>query len=279
MSVDLEAASVLAPSEQEGFVWLRRDQCAEQGKLLAHQYRSAEPFPHAVLTNFLPKAILRRVLDEFPKHEPGRFSDAQSKLKTGYQLEKITSPYVNSLINALNSAAFLTFLEEMTGIEGLVSDPYQVGGGLHETLHGGHLSIHADFNMHSILKLKRRLNLILFLNEDWEADFGGYLELWSKDMSKCCEKVSPDIGTAVIFNTDSDSFHGHPDPLNCPSDRTRRSLALYYYTADTSFDSDQFSLTTDFQVRPNSADRINVKNKTIKVLKSITPPLIYNLFK
>ncbi len=264
---------------RDGYSRLDRQECVERGKELAAQYQSASPYPHAVLTNFLSEEVLKRIVDEFPPHEPGRFSDAQSNLKTGYQLEKITSPYINSVINALNSAAFLDFLQELTGIKGLISDPYQEGGGLHETRRGGHLSIHADFNMHPDLKLKRRLNLILFLNENWEDEFGGHLELWSRDMSQCCKKVRPDIGSAVIFNTDEDAFHGHPDPLTCPDDRTRRSIALYYYSADATLVSDQLYRTTNFRIRPGSSDKVDVSNSLRHLAKDLCPPILFKLFK
>ncbi len=274
-----EKSPTISVLQSDGFFWLDRQQSAERGRNLSQQYQTAEPFPHAVFTDFLSADVLRRINAEFPVYELGKFSDAQSRLKTGYQLEKITSTYINGVINALNSAAFLEFLEELTGIKGLMSDPYQVGGGLHETRRGGHLSIHADFNMHPRLKLKRRLNLILFLNENWEADFGGDLELWSKDMSRCCKKVPPRIGTAVIFNTDADSFHGHPDPLTCPDDRTRRSIALYYYTADPILNSTQLSRTTNFQVRPGTHDRVNMGTKFRNIVKDICPPFIYRIIK
>src|SRR5206468_2179145 len=98
-----------------------------------------------------------------------------------------------------------------TGIPGLMPDPYFEGGGLHETKRGGHLGIHADFNIHSQLKVERRLNLLIYLNENWDKTFGGELELWNKDMKECAVRVAPIFGRAVIFNTDLDSFHGHPE--------------------------------------------------------------------
>ena len=149
----LSHPAALTTHSVDNFVRLDSDECKALGTKLHDQYCSAEPFPHIVLEDFLPRETLRRMLAEFPEPEPGRFADAFSKLKTGYQLDKIKSPYINAVINALNSAPFLDFLVNMTGIQGLMADPYQVGGGLHETRRGGHLSIHADFNMHPSLKV------------------------------------------------------------------------------------------------------------------------------
>lgn len=279
MDAMIETKSLLRLEERQGFLALDRAQCVGVGKELAASYQSAVPFPHAVLESFLAEDLLTRVAAEFPPPAPGRFDDAQSRFKTGYQLDRIESPLINALINALNSHAFLDFLVEMTGIKGLMGDPYQLGGGLHETRRGGHLSIHADFNMHPRLKLKRRLNLILFLNRDWDPAFGGALELWARDMSACRASVLPEIGRAVIFNTDADSFHGHPDPLTCPKDRTRRSLAMYYYAADAELESTQMSRTTDFRVRPGSHDKPDVKTKARHLLRDLTPPMLWRMFK
>lgn len=244
----------------------------ELGRELHREYVSNNPFPHIVIEDFLPNSLLKDVVKEFPQRDAGKFSDSHSKLKTGYQLEKIESPLINSLINSLNSSQFLGFLEEMTGIKGLLPDPHQVGGGLHETARGGHLSIHADFNIHPRLKLHRRMNLILFLNDNWQKEYGGALELWRTDMSACEKSVYPLIGRAVIFNTTDDAYHGHPDPLSCPEGVYRRSLALYYYTVPDGENTIR-PHSTLFQVRPNSKDE-RQKRGWKQFLKEAVSPIL-----
>lgn len=267
----------LNPTIQSDLIRFDRDECQKLGKSLQEKYTSNSPFPHIVLDDFLPKDLLRRVLADFPKREPGKFSDAHSRLKTGYQLEKIESPFITNLIDALNSSQFMEFLEEMTGIKGLFPDPHQTGGGLHETARGGHLSIHADFNLHPKLRAHRRMNLILFLNEGWQESYGGALELWKTDMSACEKAVLPVIGRAVVFNTNSDSYHGHPDPLNCPDEVFRRSLALYYYSVpeDAHMIKEH---TTLFQVRPGSPDE-RQRADWHRLARDFLPPVLYRLLR
>ena len=260
-------APVLDLKRPDGFFELDRKAMKELGSSLAQAYRSASPFPHIVFENFIDRDILREVDRQFPQVEKGRFSDAHSQLKTGYTLEKIRSAYIHDLFAALNSAAFLNFLEKMTGIEGLVSDPRFVGGGLHETRRGGHLSIHADFNTHPMMRLRRRLNLILFLNEDWNPEWGGALELWNRAMTRCEHAVVPEIGRAVIFNTDSNSYHGHPDPLECPPEVTRRSIALYYYTVPEGL---RIPHTTVWKKRPGTNDKpVSLTERTNYVIRHL----------
>ena len=233
-----------------------KKQCEELGRALTDSYRSAHPFPHIVIDDFLDPEILRQVLADFPSSKDKSYFDRdQERLKFQYHPAEIDSGITRNLFAELNSEAFLAFLQELTGIDGLIADPHFEGGGLHETKNGGHLGVHADFNVHGVLKVERRLNLLIYLNEDWDEDFGGRLELWEKDMSRSAVSVSPEFNRAVIFSTDLDSFHGHPDPLRCPPDRSRRSIATYYYTSPEDGVAALPHRTTNFRVRPGSADK------------------------
>ena len=254
-------------------VSLDREECLRLGRELHGEYVSNRPYPHIVIDNLFPVAALRRVVNEFPQREAGRFADQHSNLKTGYQMEKIGSPYITGFLNALNSSQFIGLLEELTGIRGLLTDPHFAGGGLHETARGGHLSIHADFNIHPTLRVRRRMNLILFLNQGWKEEYGGHLELWEKDMSACSKRILPVLGRAVVFNTESDSYHGHPDPTTNPDSIFRRSIALYYYTAPDGLE--ERSRTTVFKVRPGTADKApSYKHQLREFVHDLTPPLV-----
>jgi hypothetical protein len=228
-------------------------ECRAAGAGLHAAYASAEPFPHVVIEELLDRDWLRSLLPGFPDPQGKRFFDRdQERFKYQVAPHEIDDARLRRLLAEINGSAFLAFLEALTGIEGLVADPDYLGGGLHETRSGGHLSIHADFNLHPKMKLERRLNLLLYLNEDWPTDWGGDLELWDREMKACRVRVAPLLGTAVIFNTDADSYHGHPEPLACPPHRARRSIATYYYTAPRAPSPVR---TTRFQRRPGTGDR------------------------
>lgn len=170
---------MLHTSRTDGYLTLREEECLQLGQSLSHQYRAASPFPHVVIDDFLDSDVLRGVLTDFPDSKGKKFFDRdQERLKFQYSPQELHSGLIRNLLSELNSQTFLQFLQELTGIEGLVSDPYFEGGGLHETKRGGHLGVHADFNVHGRLKLERRLNLLIYLNDDWLDDYGGELELW-----------------------------------------------------------------------------------------------------
>jgi hypothetical protein len=222
--------------------WFDSDRLLRAGMALHERYDAAEPFPHIVLEDFLPPERVDAILEAFPAPDSSYWStknqpDSKKQDTTpDYVAELKMPPAIREAMWQFNSSLFLFFLHHLTGIRGLTGDPWLYGGGIHQILPGGLLKIHADFNIHEFTGLLRRINVLVYLNKDWQDDWGGHLELWDTDMSRCVRRVAPKAGTCVIFNTSSTSYHGHPDPLRCPPGETRKSLAFYYYTIDPDFD-------------------------------------------
>lgn len=267
--------SVLTVAETNGLKLFEEENCKAVGDALSDKYRNASPFPHIVIDDFIDPDLLRKVIAEFPSREGvGFFDRDQERFKYQFHPNICDGPTTKQLFAELNGQAFLTFLEHLTGITGLISDPYFAGGGLHETRRGGHLGVHADFNVHKRMKLVRRINVLIYLNEDWSEDFGGKLELWDRSMKACEVSVSPMFGRCVIFNTDLDSYHGHPDPLQCPDDRTRRSIATYYYTSPEDGLASVPSRTTNFKARPNKGEKRDMRVALAHLVDDWMPPAI-----
>ena len=198
-------------------------------------YQTNAPFPNIYIDNFFNPDFLRSVLAEFPtlkeKDKETIYYSNPNEKKHATKGEYSFGPNTRKLVHFLNSQPFLEFLQEFTGIkEALIPDPYFEGGGFHQIKPGGFLKLHVDFHKHRKMNLDRRLNLLIYLNEDWKEEYGGHFELWEKDMSKSVVRISPLFNRIAMFSTTGDSWHGHPDELTCPPDRSRKSLALYYYT-------------------------------------------------
>ena len=246
----------------------------ELGAQYAAQYQSGEPYHHICLDNFLPMDVINKVradLDSLP--DAGRsFDAAQERFKSQYNPDRLPD-YSRHLFQAFNSRAFILFLEEMTGIKGLIPDPYFVGAGIHKTLTGGHLDIHADFNVHKQMRVERRLNILIYLNPEWKAEYGGSFEVWSKDMSTKMASFAPTENRMCCFSTGSDTFHGNPEPVNHPDGLPRQSIALYYYTA--TWDSSRVEHSTLFKPRPGSSDQSEARAKREKALQNVLPPFVF----
>jgi hypothetical protein len=244
-------------------------------------YAQAEPFPHAVLDDFLPEGVARRLVDEFPPPaEISRHHESPSEHNKHQWSDEAGLPdFTRHVVWAFNSAAFVRFLTELTGINGLITDPTLCGGGLHLIRRGGWLGVHADFPRHKALDVERRLNVLLFLNSVWEPSWGGTLELWAHDMSACVQRIEPVWNRCVIFNVTDRSFHGHPTPLACPDDVYRRSLALYYYSSGRpAGETVQRPNTTIFRRRPGTADLDNrIVLRVVHYLRKFIPPILIDL--
>jgi Rps23 Pro-64 3,4-dihydroxylase Tpa1-like proline 4-hydroxylase len=215
-------------------------------------YAAASPFPHAVIDGLFPDDVLDRVAEEFPAPDSEiwrKFEHAHSK-KLALMDEERMPPTTRQLLYQLNGGAFVSYLEQLTGIDGLVSDPHFEGGGIHQIPRGGRLEVHADFNWHARLRLDRRLNVLVYLNRGWRDEYGGNLELWTRDMSRCEVRIAPVFNRCVVFSTTDFSYHGHPHPLACPEGMSRKSIALYYYTNGRPADERSEAHSTLYQQRP-----------------------------
>jgi Rps23 Pro-64 3,4-dihydroxylase Tpa1-like proline 4-hydroxylase len=224
---------------------------------LADRYLSADPFPHIVIDNFLPESFARELHAGFPDSQGTdwiRFKDNES-LKLGSREAALDGP-VRDALEQFNAAPTLSFVEQISGIQGLIPDPYFFGGGLHQIERGGFLKVHADFNTYERLHLDRRINLLVYLNPDWKEEYGGHLELWDREMTRPVQRILPIYNRCVIFSTTDHAYHGHPVPLTCPEGMTRKSIAMYYYTAGRPTNEQAAPHSTLYQMRPADRQRL-----------------------
>lgn len=217
-------------SERKSFFGFR-EYSPESVDRLAAEFKHARPFPHLVLEDFLNLAP-GELAGTFPKPDWPHWNRRQDFYQSGKMYCRDTDliqPLLSSMLHELSAPPFLEFLESITRTVGIIPDPYYEGGGLHCSGPGGVLMPHTDFHYYERLKLYRRLNLLLYLNPEWEESFGGCFELWEKGADAPAKLVVPKWGTCVIFRTDDQSVHGFSTPIK--QDHWRRSIALYYYSS------------------------------------------------
>ena len=207
-----------------------------------HAYQAAAPFPHAVLDNIFPHQVLEQLSREIPEavdsdHCAAARTRGMCHRKQSVQYRKSAindeadmGPATRQVFAFFKSSLWVQFLQNLTGVKALVADPHFRGSGVHMTAPGGSLDVHADFNRYQHYAMRRRVNTFLFLNDDWPRAFGGDLELWNFNMSRCVQRIAPLRGRYVVFSSTDFSYHGHPQPLAAPAGRMRRSLALYYFS-------------------------------------------------
>ena len=244
-------------------------------------YIKAKPFPHVVFDNFFDPDIVDRVLAEFPKPGAIRWQkfDSAEEIKLASAAEASFGPVTRLFMYHLNSYTFLDFIGKVTGIDNLIPDPRFEGGGLHQIVPGGKLGVHADFNRHRDYGLDRRLNLLLYLNKDWRQEYGGELQLWDRDMKQCEAKVLPIFNRVMIFGTTDFTYHGHPDPLQCPEGMTRKSLALYYFSNGRPAEEVTGEHSTLFRARDPKDLRPTFKQRLRKLTDDCIPPIVLRRFR
>ncbi|MFN3880724.1 MAG: 2OG-Fe(II) oxygenase [Nitrincola lacisaponensis] len=217
--------------------------------------QNAKPFPHFCIDNFLKEDFAEKVYSSFPEyHESvkiGReFKAVNEKKKIQVTDYELFPPEIKQLSDLLASDDFLKMLSYVTGIDDLVADMDLIGGGIHQTDRGGHLDVHIDFNYVKTKDLHRRLNLLLYFNKDWKEEYGGYLDLWDKDVKVRHGYFAPVFNRLCGFVTSDISYHG-VTPIKCPPGVVRQSFATYYYTKEAPEGWTGEKHSTIFKPRPD----------------------------
>lgn len=217
-------------------VWKPRNSCREL-KMdifgnwnIIDDFQSGVPYPHVIIHNFFKDDIFQSIISQFghPEIDSG-WVKYWNPLEKKYALNLFSDkPIVQKVFNELQSEEFIDRLKQITRIPDLQTDPHMHGAGLHYHPTNGKLDMHLDYSIHPISKLERRVNLIIYINNVWQEEWGGALELWDNDFTKCVKKVFPMPNTAVLFQTSDISYHGIPRPIECPENIGRQSLAIYY---------------------------------------------------
>jgi 2OG-Fe(II) oxygenase superfamily len=204
-------------------------------KELLDDYRDAQPFPHLVMDNLFPGEIVDSILEELPPEASEKWVHQRyeltikSNLRSAVDLEE----HGYAFASMLHSAAFLYFLTEITGIKALLPDPYLGGAGYHVMQEGGKFEVHADRNTDYHCGLRRRLAMLVYLNKAWRPEFGGQLELWDQDGTRCEKVIEPIFNRTVIFEIADSNFHA-VRPVASGSGTVRKSFAAYFHTAEGS---------------------------------------------
>jgi hypothetical protein len=231
-------------------------------------YAEAEPFPHVVIDGLFALDGLRRVASEMPSRSQHGWTtwDTSYEWKHVFDQPEHFGPSARQLCDELNSSEFVRFLERLTGIDALVPDPHLTAAGYFQVERAGFLNVHVDFARNPKLFLVRRVNVLVYLNEDWEASWGGQLELWSSMDSGPVVEVVPRMNRMVVFST-PDAHHGHPKPVTAPEGQSRLCFSAYYFTSPDAADAPHSRKGVLFSER-------EVDSPVVAVGRKLAPPLV-----
>jgi len=206
---------------------------------LRESFQAAKPFRHVAIDDFLEVSACEALLRDFPAFSDRYAGDEHGGVGRKAVVERAAtiSRFYKSFHDYINSPAFLDAISALTGIEGLIADPTLFGGGTHENLAGQGLNVHVDFNIDERRMLHRRVNLLIYLNKEWDDAWGGAIELHSDPFNPLVDEVKsylPLFNRAVLFETNEYSWHGFRR-IVLPPDKahlSRKSFAIYLYTKD-----------------------------------------------
>lgn len=246
------------------------------------QVQQAEAFPHFCMDNFLKADFAEEVYNAYPSYSDAQKVGKEFKAVNEKKKIQITDssqfpPAIKKLNDLLADEEFVAMLRHVFDIPTLEADPELVGGGIHQTDTGGRLDVHVDFNYLKGRNLHRRINLLLYFNKDWQESYGGYLDLWDKDVKKRVGYFEPKFNRLCGFETSEISFHG-VTPIKCPEGVVRRSFATYYYTKEAPAGWNGKMHSTIFKPRPDEFFRGHFATSS-KILKKFYKGLKHKIKK
>lgn len=233
---------------------------------LKQAFQEAKPYKHLVLDNFLKEEIADVLHDNFPPTErlTKHYDGINENKSEGANFDDF-HPAFNEIRTALMSKELAAWMSQVTGIADVFITNDHLGCGLHEGENGSFLDIHIDFNIHPSKNVHRRLNMLIYMNKNWQPEYGGDLEMWNATMTACEKKVAPIFNRAVIFETNEISYHGY-SKINVPEGMTRKSIYTYFYTTERE-DAVGYHDTV-FKPRPNDTLTKKIATNTKEKIKN-----------
>jgi hypothetical protein len=243
-------------------------------------YNERSPYPYAYFDGLFDDSLLDQVNNEIDQSSFAKDSreieGEEVKIRSDFEDNEALPTAIKQVFEIINGGKFLNLTTHLTGIKGLISDPYYDGGGVNIIENNGTLAVHIDGTNQHRMQVCRRINAILFLNDHWDPAWNGYHEQWQyvhKNLSpfdehqqwQCVRKVLPKKNRLYIFTTNDHSWHGHAGVLTVPESVQRRSLITYYYTTtrpkeDVVFDSPHRALFINNQntLKKHAFDNVEI---------------------
>jgi Rps23 Pro-64 3,4-dihydroxylase Tpa1-like proline 4-hydroxylase len=200
---------------------------------LRESFQQALPYSHVVIDNFFSEEYSKKLHDAFPSPSD-QWIRYWNPIEKKFAMNRFEDhPSYHDLFAFMQTDEFVTTMKQITGISNLEKDPHLHGAGIHFHPKGGKLDMHLDYSIHPITKKERRVNLIIYMNQDWKESYHGDLQLWDKEFTEPKQRIYPVFNRAVLFQTNDISYHGMPQMVDCPEGQGRKSIAIYYVSEPT----------------------------------------------
>ena len=224
---------------------------------------NTNPFPYIIIPEFINTEYYNKVKEVFPSKPDEKWWKYENPLEVKYALDnlELMDPTISNIFYSLSHGDVVDKFKKIFNIPELEYDPYCHGAGLHMHPRYGRLNMHLDYEIHPISNKQRRLNIILYLNDDWKPEWNGDTQLWDNTVSECIVKSYPKGNTAFFFVTTEQSWHGVPETILCPHDMYRKTLAFYYVS----------DLKNDKNVDKKGADETGFRTKAVFIKRPSDP--------
>ena len=205
---------------------------------MRNKHFQGQPVPYTIIDDFFPEETFKSLSFELDFLQPHSWTVFSNEKSYRHECRNLSlAPRLQSMAYSFQGSTFLNWIEKICGIEKLIADPHMRGGGICRVPSGSSLGLHNDFNWNEQLRLTRRVNLILYMNSEWDESWGGDLEFWNFDRTECVAKIAPKPNRLAFWNYDERHIHGHPHPLNTPEGVYRQNFIQFYYSSNATHET------------------------------------------
>lgn len=180
-----------------------------------------EPFLHVVIDDWAPPELVRAAEAEWPAPLWAHWH----RYENGKLTTKDPLRFPPACAELLRRMLCLS-IGELTGIEGTFGDWNCHGAGLHAMPPGAKLGVHLDSDHHPQTGWVRAANAVLYVNRQWEADWGGEFELYGTHGERCLKRIGPRFNRLVLFAPSDVSYHAVSEVRG---EEARKTLTVFFW--------------------------------------------------
>ncbi|MDB3892261.1 2OG-Fe(II) oxygenase [Alphaproteobacteria bacterium] len=200
------------------------------------EFLAGAPFPHLVLDDFLTEDFFSTVtsaLNERKAMQMGKSFSTSVEMNKSISLNSEIPVPVQKIVASLNSDEWIENFRRLTGIKSLLATKHGNTklANYHEMNASGFLGSHVDHSHEPETGTPHVLNIIVYLSDDWDSDFGGNTLLFNRTGSRMEKRVEYKSNRALAFLHTPYSFHG-VDRIVDGLEVKRRNLYIDYYASD-----------------------------------------------
>lgn len=193
------------------------------------------------IKDLLPEDLAREIHARFPAPERMMLKRSIKENKHVAAQMNAYDPLLEEAVYAFQDPRVVELIVKITGFKNLEADVDLYAGGISAMSKGAYLRPHLDNSHDKDQDRYRVLNLLYYVTPDWQAEYGGSLQLWDTGPDGTPRSFHSLFNSLVIMATTKNSWHSVNEITH---DGTRCCVSNYYFCKQSPDEEDYFHSTS-----------------------------------